>query len=152
MSLLSILPDKLCEWFSDLNEFSGYSFCTQFPVNSKTTPLVKPVIVFGAKSIKVLDNTTDETGTIITDSRIANSDFTVGIHVPRSLGGTGCYNLFDSIIELLLFNTSFSISSVSSEEIEYIRNTDSLFLKASFTIRETLERDKSNSSVLTIDK
>lgn len=151
MSLLSILPDRLCEWYSDMTQFAGYSFCTQFPVNSKTTPLEKPVIVFGAKSIKVLDNTTDETGTIITDSRIANSDFTVGIHVPRSLGGTGCYNLFDSVIELLLFNTSLSISNVISEEIEYIRNTDSLFLKACFTIRETLERDKANKESFTIE-
>ena len=117
--------------------------------NSVAVPVVHAI---AEEIIKVLDNTTDETGTIITDSRIANSDFTVGIHVPRGLGGSGCYNLFDSIIELLLFNTSFSISSVSSEEIEYIRNTDSLFLKASFTIRETLERDKTNASVLTIDK
>lgn len=151
MSLLSILPDRLCEWYSDMTQFTGCSFCTQFPVNSKTTPLEKPVIVFGAKSIKVLDNTTDETGTIITDSRIANSDFTVGIHVPRSLGGTGCYNLFDSVMELLLFNTSLSIYNVTSEEIEYIRNTDSLFLKVCFTIRETLERDKSNKESFTIE-
>ena len=151
MSLLSILPDRLCEWYSDMAQFAGYSFCTQFPVNSKTTPLEKPVIVFGAKSIRVLDNTTDETGTIITDSRIANSEFTIGIHVPRSLGGTGCYSLFDKVIELLLFNTSLSISNATSEEIEYIRNTDSLFLKASFTIRETLERDKANKESFTIE-
>ncbi len=151
MSLLSILPDKLCEWYSDLPTFSDCSFCTQFPVNSKTTPLEQPVVVFGAKSIKVLDNTTDETGTIITDSRIAESKFTIGIHVPRGLGGTGCYSLFDSIVELLLFNSSFSISEVTSEEIEYIRNTDSLFLKSVFTISETLERDESSTASFTIE-
>ncbi len=151
MSLLSILPDKLCEWYADLPAFSKCSFCTQFPVNSKTTPLEQPVVVFGAKSIKVLDNTTDETGTIITDSRIAQSKFTVGIHVPRGLGGSGCYSLFDSIVEILLFNTSFSISEVTSEEIEYIRNTDSLFLKSVFTISETLERDESNTASFTIE-
>ena len=151
MSLLSILPDKLCEWYSDLPTFSDCSFCTQFPVNSKTTPLEQPVVVFGAKSMKVLDNTTDETGTIITDSRIAESKFTIGIHVPRGLGGTGCYSLFDSIVELLLFNSSFSISEVTSEEIEYIRNTDSLFLKSVFTISETLERDESSTASFTIE-
>lgn len=152
MSLLSILPDKLCEWYSDLPSFSDCSFCTQFPVNSKTTPLEKPVVVFGAKAIKVLDNTTDETGTIITDSRIAESEFSIGIHVPRSVGGTGCFSLFDSIIELLLFNTSFSVSDVTSDEIEYIRNTDSLFLKCVFKISETLERDESNKSWLSIEE
>ena len=141
MSLISTLPDTLCEWFSDLNDFSDCSFCTQFPVNSKTTPLEKPVVVFGSKSIKVLDNTTDETGTIITDSRIAESDFSIGIHVPRNSGGTGCYSLLDSIVDRLLFNTSLSISGVVSEEIEYIRNTESLYLKVVFKINETLQRN-----------
>ena len=141
MSLISTLPDTLCEWFSDLNDFSDCSFCTQFPVNSKTTPLEKPVVVFGSKSIKVLDNTTDETGTIITDSRMAESDFSIGIHVPRNSGGTVCFSLLDSIVDRLLFNTSLSISGVVSDEIEYIRNTESLYLKVVFTINETLQRD-----------
>lgn len=139
MSLISTLPDNLCEWYSDQRDFSDCSFCTQFPVNSKTTPLEKPVIVFGADSIKVLDNTTDETGTVITDSRIAELKFTIGIHVPRNMGGSGCYGLFDSIIDLLLFNTSLSVSGIVSNDIEFIRNTDSLYLKAVFTVNETLQ-------------
>lgn len=139
MSLISQLPDLLCEWFSDLNEFSDCSVCTQFPANSKTTPLEKPVIVLGSRSIKVLDNTTDETGAIITDSRIAEAEFSIGIHVPRSVGGTGCFDLCDSIVERLLFSTGLSISGMVSDEIEYIRNTDSLFLKIVFTVNETLQ-------------
>lgn len=146
MSLISTLPDKLCEWYSDQRDFSNCSFCTQFPVNSKTTPLEKPVIVFGADSIKVLDNTTDETGTIITDSRIAELKFTIGIHVPRGLGGSGCYSLFDSIMDLLLFNTSLSISGIVSSDIEYIRNTDSLYLKTVFTVNETLQSSENYSN------
>lgn len=148
MSLISTLPDTLCEWFSDLNDFSGCSFCTQFPVNSKTTPLEKPVVVFGADSIKVLDNTTDETGTIITDSRIAESKFTIGIHIPRNMGGTGCFGLSDEIVDMLLFNTSLSISGIDSDEIEYIRNTDSLYLRVVFTINETLHSKENYTSPL----
>lgn len=150
MSLISVLPDKLCEWFSDLNEFSDCSFCTQFPVNSKTTPLEAPVVVFGADSITVLDNTTDETGTIITDSRIAEIKFSIGIHVPRSQGGVGCYTLFDEIVELLLFNTSFAISGVTSENIEYIRNTDSLYLKVIFTVSETIDGSSASTAEFTL--
>lgn len=148
MSLISKLPDTLCEWFSDLNDFSDCSFCTQFPVNSKTTPLEKPVVVFGADSIKVLDNTTDETGTIITDSRIAETKFTIGIHMPRNMGGTGCFGLFDEIMDMLLFNTSLSISGIVSDEIEYIRNTDSLYLRVVFTINETLQSKENYTSPL----
>lgn len=148
MSLISKLPDTLCEWFSDLNDFSDCSFCTQFPVNSKTTPLEKPVVVFGADSIKVLDNTTDETGTIITDSRIAETKFTIGIHMPRDMGGTGCFGLFDNIVDMLLFNTSLAISGIVSDEIEYIRNTDSLYLRVVFTINETLHSRENYTSPL----
>ncbi len=140
MSLIANLPDRLCEWFSDMNEFSGCSFCTQFPVNSKVTPLEAPVVVFGTNKLTVLDNTTDETGTIITDSRVAEVEFAVGIHVPRAQGGIGCNNLLDRICDLMLFNTSLSITGVTTEAIEYIRNTDSLYLKAILTTSETLVR------------
>ncbi len=150
MSLIAKLPDQLCEWYSDMNEFSDCSFCTQFPVNSKTTPLENPVVVFGAKGISVLDNTTDETGTIITDSRVAESKFTIGIHVPRSRGGAGCYDLFDSIVDILLFNTSVAVSGITTDEIEYIRNTDSLYLRAVFTTNETLQSSGAYTSVLAL--
>ena len=149
MSLMTTIPDKFCEWFSDMNEFSDCSFCTQFPVNSKATPLIKPVIVFGTDSIKVLDNTTDETGTVITDSRTAQIKFSMGIHVPRSHGGTGCNTLFDRLTDLIIFNTTLAIIGIQTESIEYIRNTDSLYLKAVFTTEETLVRGENYPSALT---
>lgn len=138
MSLITTLPDKLCEWFTDMNEFEGHSFCTQFPSNSKVTPLEKPVIVFGAEKFTVLNNTTDDSGSIATNNRLVDLDFTVGIHVPRTVGGTGCNSLLDRITDLLLFNTSLKITSVTTEKIVYIRNTDSLFLKAKFTTSDIL--------------
>jgi len=150
VSLITTLPDRMCEWFSDMNSFSDCSFCTQFPVNSKATPLEKPVVVFGTDSMKVLDNTTDETGTIITDSRIAQIDFSIGIHMPRINGGVGCNALFDRICEMILFNTPLSVSAVKTENIEYIRNTDSLYLRAVFTTDETLERGSNYPEPLTL--
>ena len=138
MSLITTLPDKLCEWFADMNEFEGHSFCTQFPTNSKATPLEKPVIVFGTEKFTVLNNTTDEAGTIATNNRLVELDFTVGIHVPRTLGGVGCNALLDRIADLILFNTSLKITGVTTEKTAYIRNTDSLFLKAKFTTSDIL--------------
>ncbi len=140
MSLLVKLPNALCEWFSDMNNFSQCVFCTQFPAESKKTPLEKPVIVFGAKSLNVLDNTVDEAGNVITDSRVAELVFSVGIHVPRIDGGSVCTELLDSMTELLLFNTGLSISEVKSDDIKYIRNTDSLYLAFTFTVDDTLKR------------
>ena len=150
MSLITILPDRLCEWFSDMNEFSGYSFCTQFPSGSKATPLTKPVIVFGMQSVEILDNTTDETGTIITDSRIAQKQFSIGIHVPRSEGGASCGEILDRLLDLLIFNTSLYISSVKSDEVQYIRNTDSLYMSTVFTTVETIAKGTEYPAALSV--
>lgn len=150
MSLISTLPDRLCEWFSDMSQFSSYTFCTQFPALSKMTPLQKPVIVFGAKSLNVLNNTTDELGTVITDSRIAEAEFTIGIHVPRNAGGSSCNLILDMLADMLLFNTTLSVSGIKSEEPEYIRNTDSLYLRATFKTNETLQRQNNYPPKLTI--
>lgn len=150
MALITVLPDRLCEWFSDMTDFDTCTFCTQFPAESKITPLDKPVVVFGAESIHVLDNTTDETGTIITDSRMAKSKFSIGIHMPRSEGGIVCNSLLEGLLDLLLFDTPLSVSDVQSYAIEYIRNTDSLYLKTVFTVSETLERGTSYPKQLTI--
>lgn len=150
MALMTVLPDRLTEWFADMADFEGCTFCTQFPAESKITPLDKPVVVFGAESIHVLDNTTDETGTIITDSRMAKSKFSIGIHMPRNEGGVVCNSLLEEILDLLLFDTSLAISDVQSYAIEYIRNTDSLYLKTVFTVSETLERGTSYPPKLTV--
>ena len=140
MSLITTLPDKLCTWFSGMSEFSDCSFCTQFPSGSKAIPLEKPVIVFGIDSFSVFDNTTDETGSIITDSRTGQVKFSVGIHIPRNQGGIGCCSLLDRITDLILFDTSLEISNLQTENTEYVRNTDSLYLRAVFTTKETIHR------------
>lgn len=140
MSLISSFPDELCELFSDLNDFTHCSFCTQYPVHSKATPLKNPIVVFGSESIKILSNTTDETNSVITDTRIAETSYTIGIHMPRDMGGTGCFSLLDEIIDVLLFHTNFGIKELSSEKLEYIRNTDSLYLRVVFSVDETLIR------------
>lgn len=150
MSVITTLPDRLCEWFSDMNEFSSCAFTTQFPPESKITPLDKPVVVFGTGKINVLENTADETGTAVTDSRVCEEEFTVGIHAPRTLGGAECSSLLDRVIDLILFDTSLNISSIKSEEPQYIRNTDSIYLQATFMLSDTLRKGTGYPTALTL--
>lgn len=140
MSIITTLPDRLCEWFSDMTDFADCTFCTHFPKSAKSTPLNTPVIVFGVGDIKVLENTADETGEVITNRRVCDEKFTVNIHVPRTDGGTKCNSILDKIIDMLLFNSPLAISTIQSDEPKYIRNTDSIVLKSSFTLSDTLER------------
>lgn len=140
MSLFSALPNRLCEWFSDMNEFADYSFCTQYPSGSKSTPLTKPIVVFGTKCFQVLETETDESGTVITDSRSIQEQFSIGIHVPRTMGGSACNEILDRITDLLLFDTPLSVVSVVSQEQQFVRNTDSLYMSVTFTVSETIEK------------
>lgn len=141
MALFVKLPARLCEWFSDMAEFSEFGFCTTFPSAGKITPLTKPVVVLGTKSVEILDNATDETGTIITDSRVAVETFSISIHVPREQGGVGCCAILDRLIDLLLYATPLKITGICSEDAVYIRNTDSLNLTATFTLSENITKE-----------
>lgn len=140
MSIITTLPDRLAEWFSDMTDFTDCTFSTQFPSSSKITPLSKPVIIFGIGKINVLKNTIDESGETITDSRVCEEEFTVNIHVPRSEGGAKCSELLDKIIDMLLFNTLLSVCTIKSETPRYIRNTDSIVLESTFTVSDTLKQ------------
>lgn len=150
MSLITTLPDRLCEWFSDMNEFTDCSFSTQYPAKLKATPLSKPVIVFGIKSIEVFDNTTDESDSIIVNSRKVEEKFTIGIHVPKNVGGSELGYILDRIIDLLIFDTSLYIKSIESDEPVYIRNTDSIYLESVFTTTETIEKGTDYPALLNL--
>ena len=151
MSLYVKLPDRLCEWFSDMAEFSDYCFCTTFPATVRATPLTKPVVVFGTKSIEILDNSIDETGSVVRDSRIAVDTFSISIHVPRESGGTECCSVLNRIIDLLLYATPLEITGFDSTATTYVRNTDSLNLNATFTLSENINKHSIYPTPLIVD-
>lgn len=151
MSLMTSLPDKLCEWFSDMNEFSDCSFCTQFPSGFKATPLTKPIVVFGTKSIEIPELSYEEDVVVDPDIRKVVEQFSVGIHVPRSAGGSYCNAVFERITDQLLFNTSMEIVSITAQEVEYIRNTDSLYMNMIFTVSETMEKGTDYSAAFVME-
>lgn len=135
MSYITSLPDRLCEWFSDMYEFSDCSFCTQFPSQVKETPLIKPVVVFGLNGI---ETQSDEIVLPESESRKVNEEFSVGIYVPLNKGGAYCNYILSRIADQLLFNTSLEIRKITATETVYVRNPDSLFMSLIFTVTETL--------------
>lgn len=140
MSYITSLPDRLCEWFSDMYEFEDCSFCTQFPSQIKETPLMKPVVVFGMKSIEIPEIQNDEASEPDSEGRNVNEEFSAGIYVPRSKGGAYCNYILSRIADQLLFNTELEIRKIKTEETVYVRNPDSLFMELVFTVSETLHK------------
>ncbi|MCD7774025.1 MAG: hypothetical protein LUG85_00955 [Clostridiales bacterium] len=132
----SELPDKLCQWFSDMSGFSDCVFTTQFPAETKDAPIIKPVVAIGVQSVSIADYESEDSSTVVSDYRYADQVFCVNIHVPRTMGGSVCYEIFDRLYDLLLFDSEIVPVEVNSSEISYIRTTDSLCMKTEFSIRE----------------
>ncbi len=144
MSYIQTLPDKLCEWFSDMREFSDCSFCTCFPNDSQAYPLIKPIIVFGLSSVKINSEAENAVNTLTV--RTAEEEFFIDINIPRLNSGTACTDILGRVIELLLFGLPVRVMSLNTEKIKYERDTDSLLIHTVFTINEALKNDSSYPS------
>lgn len=128
----------LCEWFADMPEFETYNFCTMYPFGQSASPLKKPVVVFGTKSIDILEKSVNEAGAVITDRRYAELTFSIGVHLPKSAGSILSYEVIYKIIDLLLFDTDLNIVKINTSEMEYIRNTDSLYMECEIIVKDEL--------------
>lgn len=133
MTLFNMMPDRLCEWFSDKREFDDCSFCVRFPPGFKSTPITKPVVTIGIKSIDVVYRESDGS-----KGRAVQEKYSVGIYVPRSMGGSYCTFIFERLARQLLFNNDIYIYRMTAGEVEYVRDTDSLFMEAVFETQEGL--------------
>lgn len=135
MAFFSSLPDRLCEWLADKRDLSDCHFCTQYPSGFKSIPLTKPIVFIGTKSVDVVPCSPENA-----HIRDIEEKYTIGIHVPRSMGGVSCTKIFHRIAEQLLFNCDIFVSRMTAHSVEYVRETDSLFMNTEIEIHEQIEK------------
>lgn len=107
-----------------------------YPLGQKASPLKKPVVVFGTKSIDVLEKSVNEAGAVISDRRYAELTFSIGIHMPKSVGSVLSYSAIYRIIDVLLFATDLNIVKINTSQMEYLRNTDSLYMECEVIVKD----------------
>ena len=135
---ITVLPEMLVRWLSSQEDLSDCVFCRAYPPGNRATPLTRPVVVIGSDDMRVLPNASDDGGNFVTQMRTADTSFRIGIHVPQSLGGAAACDVLSRVADALLFGTTLTINGISTLPVRYVRNTDSLYLCATLTVKETL--------------
>lgn len=133
MSTISAMPADIAQWLSEQTALGSIRFITEYPPQRKEIPLKTPVTAIGIDNISIKDSFTENDEGVLTENeycRLATIRIRLAIHVPFSLGGAKCYEVFTDILDCLTFGSDLEITDSGCESIVSDRDTDALVLKA----------------------
>ena len=132
MSTVSALPSDIVHWLSAQDALSNITFLTEFPAVKKAIPLKKVIVAVGLESVTLEDKYVDDGNGILVKQeycRSAQLRITLAIHVPFSLGGKTCHEVFSNVVDALSFASDLNIEESGCGNITSDRDTDALVLK-----------------------
>ena len=136
-SAVSALPGDIVAWLQSQEALSDITFMTEFPAVKKAIPLKKVIVAVGLQSVTLQDKFVDD-GTGILERqeycRTASMRVTLSIHVPFSLGGHTCHEVFSNVADTLSFASDLAILESGCEKVVSDRDTDALVLNGYFLI------------------
>ena len=137
MSTISTLPSSIVSWLNEQSSLEGIKFLTEYPPQYKAVPLRKPIVSVGLKRIGITDHFTDNgEGVLVRDEycRTAEIEVVLSIHVPFSMGGSECHEVFTSVVDCLTFSSDLNIVNSHCDNISSDRDTDALVMNAYITV------------------
>ena len=156
MSTISALPASIVTWLQGIVELKSITFMTEFPPHAKAVPLKNSIVSVGISDVTIKDHFTETDGVLVADEycRTAEIKIALGIHVPASLGGSTCHDVFTKVVDYLTFSSDFKITSSGCGKISSDRNTEALVMTAEINIEaEFCPADETGISVSSfIDK
>lgn len=132
MSTVSALPAEIVRWLGSQEALSDITFLTEFPAVKKAIPLKKVIVAVGLESVTLEDKFVDDGNGILIKQeycRSASLNVTLAIHVPFSLGGKMCHEVFSNVVDALSFASDLNIEESGCGNITSDRDTDALVLK-----------------------
>ena len=132
MSSISALPADIVRWLSAQSDLSGITFLTEYPAIKKAVPLRKVIVAVGLHDVTLTDQFRDDgNGVLVRQEycRSAAMNIQIAVHVPFSLGGHTCHEVFSDVIDALNFASDLHIEESGCENITEDRDTDALVLK-----------------------
>ena len=136
-SAVSSLPGDIVAWLQAQEALSDITFMTEFPAAKKAIPLKKVIVAIGLQTVTLQDKFVDDgTGVLERQEycRTASMRVTLSIHVPFSLGGHTCHEVFSNVADALNFASDLAILESGCEKIISDRDTDALVLNGYFLI------------------
>lgn len=136
-STITVMPQSIVNWLKEISELKHITFMTEYPPQAKAVPLRNSIVSVGLAEVKITDLFREnENGELIRDEycRQADIHIVLGIHVPDSLGGSTCHDVFSTIVDYLTFSTDLNIISSTCGHVTSDRNTESLVMDADIHI------------------
>lgn len=136
-SKISAMPQSIVDWLKKISDLKHITFMTEYPPQAKAVPLKNSIVSVGLAEVKITDLFREnEEGELIRDEycRQADIHIVLGIHVPDSLGGSTCHEVFSKIVDYLTFSSDFNIISSVCGHVTSDRNTESLVMDADIHI------------------
>lgn len=154
----SVFQTIMDDIVGDIRQAEGLpeiKFAVQYPKTPKDVPLRYNTVALGIKSISS-DNI--YSGNILCRERggyihsgSLKLTLSIDIYAPNMNGGKTCYEIYEKILDRLIFSSSHKVDSTSCEELDYDRTTGAYIMKttASFNI---LVKRESESTVISVRK
>lgn len=136
-SSISGMPQSIVNWLKKIYALKSITFMTEYPPQAKAVPLRNSIVSVGLAEVKITDLFHEnEDGELIRDEycRQADIHIVLGIHVPDSLGGSTCHEVFSKIVDYLTFSSDLNIISSTCGHVTSDRNTESLVMDADIHI------------------
>lgn len=136
-STITVMPQSIANWLKNIPDLRHITFMTEYPPQAKAVPLRNSIVSIGLAEVKITDLFHEnEEGELIRDEycRQADIHIVLGIHVPDSLGGSTCHDVFSKIVDHLTFSTDLNIISSTCGHVTSDRNTESLVMDADIHI------------------
>ena len=135
---ISTLPSSIVNWLNLREELEDIKFLTEFPPQYKAVPLKKPIVSVGISSVEITDHFTENEDHVLERDeycRIADVEIVLSIHVPFSMGGDKCHDVFTKVVNCLTFASDLNIMKSSCENISSDRDTEALVMNAHILIK-----------------
>ncbi len=136
-SKITTMPQSIVDWLKEIPELKHITFMTEYPPQAKAVPLRNSIVSVGLQEVQITDRFYEsEEGELVRDEYCRNADIHIilGIHVPDSLGGSTCHDVFAKIVNFLTFSSDLNIVSSTCGHVISDRNTESLVMEAILNI------------------
>ncbi|MBR3588286.1 MAG: hypothetical protein IKL16_01860 [Clostridia bacterium] len=137
-SKISVMPQSIVNWLSKISDLKHITFMTEYPPQAKAVPLRNSIVSVGLAEVKITDIFKEnEDGELVRDEycRQAEIHIVLGIHVPDSLGGSMCHDVFSKIVDYMTFSSDLDIVSSTCGHVTSDRNTESLVMDADIHLK-----------------
>ncbi len=136
-STISGMPQSIVNWLKTISDLENITFMTEYPPTPKAVPLKNSIVSVGLAEVQITDLFHEnEEGELIRDEycRKADIHIVLGIHVPDSLGGSMCHEVFSKVVDYMTFSSDLNIVSSTCDHVTSDRNTESLVMDADIHI------------------